>query len=85
MCGPVSVNLNGRVASRFARAQASGSASVPAPIGPSTTPGGRPRNPIFPARYAKSSSKLMRVRTPSSGRTKYSIMPFVSGWSMSKR
>ena len=27
----------------------------------------------------------MRVRTPSSGRTKYSIMPLVSGWFTSKR
>lgn len=36
-------------------------------------------------RYATSSSKRMRVRTPSSGRTKYSIMPLVSGWLTSNR
>ena len=41
MCGPVSVNFNGRVASAFARAQAAGRSSVPGPIGASTTPGGR--------------------------------------------
>ena len=44
MCGPVSVNLNGFVGERLgARAGDAAGSSVPAPIGPSTTPGGRVR------------------------------------------
>jgi len=44
MCGPVTVNFSGFVASAFARAQASGRSSAPLPIGPITVPGGRVRN-----------------------------------------
>ena len=36
-------------------------------------------------RYAIRSSNEKRCVMPSIGRTKYSIIPFVSGWLMSKR
>ena len=36
-------------------------------------------------RYMNSSSKLISVRTPFMGRTKYSIIPLVSGWFTSNR
>jgi len=51
-----------------------------------TMPGGRVRNrmPAF-ARYAIRSSNEKRCVMPSIGLTKYSIIPFVSGWLMSKR
>src|SRR2546429_117377 len=64
MCGPVSVNLNGRDASARARLQAPGRSSVPGPTGPSTTPGGRVRKRVarWP-RYPVSSSKVSRERT----------------------
>ena len=86
MCGPVSVNLNGRLASARARAQASGRFSVPGPMRPSTTPGGRVRKRIpAPREYSIHSEKPISPRTPAIGRTKYSIMPLVSGWLTSKR
>ena len=54
--------------------------------GPSTTPGGRVRKRIpGSVRYAVTSSNVSSWRTPCIGRTKYSIMPLVSGWLTSKR
>src|SRR5689334_4119057 len=86
MCGPVTVNLNACLASALARWHASGRSSVPLVTGPSTTPGGRVRKRIPGSdRYAVTSSNVSSWRTPCSGRTKYSIIPFVSGWLTSKR
>ena len=52
-------------------------------MGPITVPGGRVRNfmPLL-ERYAIRSSNETRCVMPSIGRTKYSIIPFVSGWLM---
>ena len=86
MCGPVIVNLSGLEAMSLARAQAMGRSSVPPPTLPSTRPGGRVRKRMPESlRYMNNSSKLISVRMPDIGRTKYSIMPLVSGWFTSKR
>ena len=80
MCGPVSVNLRGFVASALARAQAVGRSSEPGPTGPSTTAGGRERKACgFDCLKASHSASPISLRTPDIGRTKYSIMPLVSG------
>ncbi|MNC92113.1 hypothetical protein D3C83_84830 [compost metagenome] len=80
MCGPVRVNFSGRLARLLARAQAIGRFSVPAPTGPSTTPGGRLRKRMpAPFEYSSHSENAMSPRMPDIGRVKYSIMPFVSG------
>ena len=80
------MNLNRCVASALARWHASGKSSAPLPTAPSTTPGGRVRKRIPGSdRYAVTSSNVSSWRTPCIGRTKYSIIPLVSGWLTSKR
>jgi len=86
MCGPVRVNRSGFFVSAPARRQSAGRSRPPSPISPKTTPDGRARNAIpGSARNLRPSSRVIVVRTFVSGRTKYPIMPLVSGWFTSNR
>ena len=74
------MNLKGPPATEAAREQSERRLSEPSPRGPVTTPAGLRRKPIGPCRL--NSSTVERPTTavmPAIGRTKYSIIPFVSG------
>jgi len=80
------VNLSGPPATATARWQSDSKSSVPSANSPSTTAAGLARNFIASCRaYASISLRPRPLRVPAIGRTKYSIIPLVSGWFTSKR